>query len=1188
MKTKKQPAAKKPQPSSSQTRTGTSARKGAGRRASANSKRAAATQLTLVEAVAAPEMESRLTQDPTAERGSAATGRSAPVSKAKAKREPSPGDGAAPRRTAAELATKQREISVSEFFTKNRHLLGFDSPAKALLTTVKEMVDNSFDACEEAGILPDVTVSIFELSDTRHRVVVEDNGPGILRNQIPKVFGQLLYGSKFHRLRQSLTADQRVLIERRGVVERVPIGDLADEVMAPGEEARSVVDRGWRVPAFDPQTRQYSWQPVEQIIRHRRENEVFEITTEYGKRVRVTGCHSLFACRPGTLEPYPVEARSLRPGDAIIAPRRLPEPARVTKINLLEYIAEESLARRWAFVYGLPFDLLRRLHARAQVVHKTPKGRSRRYFRWTVSDEVIDVLDESWIQYMSRGFLPLRLVKQFNVERSCASGYLRTYHHGVPCETPVTWQLTRSLMRFLGLWVAEGHADLRQIAFTFGDRETHLVEEVAATARGLGLSTTIESRDLHAVRVKVFGGMLDILLPRWCGRGAHAKRVPAFVFGAGHRLRQHFLDGLYAGDGHQVKGRHVLTIGSVSRDLIADVEALWLLQGETAARSGPKVQLGLGRTPSTVWVLNLSTGARALHPSAGANAVSRIRSRSVPAELMPLARGGVRNRLAVGPTEILHAAGLGQGSNTIAKSISLIESMQVGRTYQIPELSTLAGARVTRHIAKHFADLGYLEAEGDGYTATAQVEGLRNQIGAVKAFATADLCLLRVRGIRRIEDPNPFVYDLSVPEGENFVAGEGMLACHNSRGQQGIGVSAAGMYGQLTTGKPIIITSRIGAKKPAHHFEIQIDTRRNQPVVVKDTEVEWDAEHGTRVELEIEATYKKGRHSVDGYLELTALANPHATIVYHSPKGEVSRFERAANELPREPKEIQPHPHGVELGMLLRMLQDTKARNVQSFLTSEFSRVSAKSADEILTKARISPTTSPGRVSRQTAETLYKAIGETKLMAPPTNCLSPIGDELIRAGLVKQGPADFVVAATRPPAVYRGNPFQVEVGIAYGGDRPGDELAELVRFANRVPLLYQQSACAITRAVLGTSWKSYGIQQSKGALPAAPMLIMVHIASVWVPFTSESKEAIAGYPEILKEIKLALQDCGRKLGAFLRRGAKLRDAELKRSYIEKYIPHIGIALQEILGLSEKDESKVVETLKDTLERSRTI
>jgi DNA topoisomerase-6 subunit B len=227
-------------------------------------------------------------------------------------------------------------------------------------------------------------------------------------------------------------------------------------------------------------------------------------------------------------------------------------------------------------------------------------------------------------------------------------------------------------------------------------------------------------------------------------------------------------------------------------------------------------------------------------------------------------------------------------------------------------------------------------------------------------------------------------------------------------------------------------------------------------------------------------------------------------------------------------------------------------------------------------------------VHRDSAEGLFKTIGAAKIMAPPTNCLSPIGQDLILAGLKQQVAADFLTAVTRPPAVYRGNPFQIEVGLAYGGPLPADELSELMRFANRVPLLYQQSACAITRGVLTTAWRSYGIQQSRGALPAAPMLLMVHIASAWVPFTSESKEAIAGYPEILKEIRLALQECGRRLGAFLRRGARERDAELKRSYIEKYIPHIGIALREILKLKDNEEEKVVTTLKDTLERSRKI
>ena len=104
---------------------------------------------------------------------------------------------------AQEMAKKHRDISVAEFFEKNRHLLGFDNARKALLTCVKEAVDNSLDACEEAGILPEIQVELIDMGNNRFRVIVEDNGPGIIRAQIPKVFAKLLYGSKFHRLKQS-------------------------------------------------------------------------------------------------------------------------------------------------------------------------------------------------------------------------------------------------------------------------------------------------------------------------------------------------------------------------------------------------------------------------------------------------------------------------------------------------------------------------------------------------------------------------------------------------------------------------------------------------------------------------------------------------------------------------------------------------------------------------------------------------------------------------------------------------------------------------------------------------------------------------------------------------------------------------------------------------------------------------
>jgi len=207
-------------------------------------------------------------------------------------------------------------------------------------------------------------------------------------------------------------------------------------------------------------------------------------------------------------------------------------------------------------------------------------------------------------------------------------------------------------------------------------------------------------------------------------------------------------------------------------------------------------------------------------------------------------------------------------------------------------------------------------------------------------------------------------------------------------------------------------------------------------------------------------------------------------------------------------------------------------------------------------------------------------------MAPPTNCLSPIGEELIAKTLARNLNPELILSATRPPAVYRGNPFQVEAGIAWGGDFPGDELATIFRFANRVPLQFEQGACAMTSAVINVPWRNYQVQQARGALPTAPMAILIHIASVWVPFTSESKKAVAHYDEILKEMRLALMEVGRKLATHLRKRKRLADAERKRSYIEKYIPQIGIALQQILELSDQQRGKAEVKLADILERSR--
>lgn len=462
-----------------------------------------------------------------------------------------------------------------------------------------------------------------------------------------------------------------------------------------------------------------------------------------------------------------------------------------------------------------------------------------------------------------------------------------------------------------------------------------------------------------------------------------------------------------------------------------------------------------------------------------------------------------------------------------------------------------------------------------------------------------------------VEDNGPGIVKAQVPHVfGRLLYGSKFHRLRQSRGQQGIGISAAGMYGQLTTGQPVKVRSKAGRRAIPMQYTIRIDTAKNRPEA-KDEPIEWDKQHGTEVSIPMEGEYRRGQRSIQEFLKLMAVSNPHVNLTFTEPDGTVTEYVRNTKDLPKEVEEIKPHPHGVELGILLKMIQESENRTVSAFLQQDFSRVGPGVAKEICEKASVKPTTNPRRLDTKTVQRIKDAIETTKIKAPPLTCIAPIGEDLIIAGLKKEVEADFYQAASRKPVVYRGRPFAVEVGIAYG--RPGDTLemtesgkiqqksvkkneellmgnadepVRLIRFANRVPLVFQQSACAITKAVVGTNWKNYGLQQPRGALPIGPMVIFVHIASVWVPFTSESKEAIAGYDEIMDELKRALMECGRKLGTHVRKGKKLANEFKKRNYITMYIPHVVDALREILELEEPEVEEATDKLTDVLERSR--
>jgi len=413
-----------------------------------------------------------------------------------------------------------------------------------------------------------------------------------------------------------------------------------------------------------------------------------------------------------------------------------------------------------------------------------------------------------------------------------------------------------------------------------------------------------------------------------------------------------------------------------------------------------------------------------------------------------------------------------------------------------------------------------------------------------------------------------------------------------SRGQQGIGISAAGMYGLITTGKPVLIITKTSKRKPAHEVLLKMDTSKNRADVVSETEHPEDDAlfpdgHGTRVEIEMQGKYFKGARSVDEYVQLTAIANPHCSITYlipptsTMPDGETVRYDRTVNELPDQPEEIKPHPHGIELGTLIGMLERTSELKLGGFFGKEFCRVGPKVATAATTKAGLTPQSWVKKVDHASAEKLYKALQSAKVMGPPTNCLSPIGVKTMLKGLEQGLEPDFITASSRPPAVYRGRPFVIEAGIAFGGNIPADQPARVYRFANRVPLQYQQSACSSFKSVMEMNWKNYSLQQPRGALPVGPMVVMIHMASVWVPFTSESKEAIADYDAIRKEMGLALKECGRKLGMYIRKRQKMKRAGERRDIFKRYIGEVATACEKLTG---EDAKNVYEHLLAVAER----
>jgi len=1261
---------------------------------------------------------------------------------------------------AEELEKSHQEISIAEFFNKNKQMLGFDSKSRALVTTIKEGVDNALDASEEARILPNISVTVKEKGDY-YQIRIKDNGPGITEDNIPNVFGKLLYGSRFMSRSQSLPHDEEVLIERNGAVGYMKIGEIVESYLQ--EEGYQQIPDTMKTPSFNRQTGEVEWENVTGVSKHKTENDLFRVTTERGRTVTVTGNHSLFTLDLSDTDSFvsEKEAAEIDEDTSIIAPQNIPQVNNGERktLNMLKAISVDDVLDNRLYVYDIDPTLIQ------QIIDEGEKKRvsegyskKRTVYEYNGCTILKDSLEQN---YLSDSYLPAEIVLRLGWEEKVSDGVIRTYKVGGEItEHPVSVELTPEFMRFLGHYISEGHAEERQFALTFGSHETDYVEHTENVIGSTwGLSTTTVQRERNSTRVKGFGGIVPTVLKNLCGSSARQKNVPDFVFDAPAPLQAELLNGLYQGDGSEKHPSNQLSHSTVSENLAKQISTLWNMLGVNSSFQ-EKTSQGYTDEPTKKYVTEVYGESVGRLPSFTTSVDSRqtTSNRISTAELEEFnIRDSNYETVPATAAGVLLGIGLANSydqANEYADYIDSVSNNEATVSLHGNQINIL----VEHNILHKEKELTELTEFGE------EVADLCNR---TERFGDSDICTLSVKNVEKVDRPE-FVYDISVPgqtgSDENFlIANSGGIHAANSRGQQGIGVSAAVLYAQQTSGKPATVISKTRSNDTAYKYNIRIDTDTNEPQIADKVTDSYDYESGTEIILEMVGNMR-GRKQLEEYIKNTAILNPYATITIDAPNLSYSS-DRVIEELPEKPEPIKPHPHGTSLGQLIDMLEETEQEDLSEFLKNDFTKVGSKTADNIIKnynkaefgKEFVFPIKNSERIeesieqnifsiiSRKSTEakqqlsdciteklfnengdgikysdihqtvyscadnvegdcderigetvrdnivrvvletllfnsvpafqkivsnetsnrkrrdvtdkltvvvleilardndfmsegiftekyleraidkavqvireeygapfgdtafekvknvfwseyaeisvrevpslrslrrnrdkcgSLRNALSETKVHAPSSKCLSPIGESAIESGLRQEYNADYYTASQRTGGVYKGSPFIVEAGVAYGGELDEQSQISIQRYANKVPLVYQQSACAITNTVEDISWRNYKLKQSGSyGIPVGPMVLVVHVASTNVRFKSEAKNAISNIPELEEEIELAVREVARGVKKHIKKQKSLKERQEKQEAIDEIINPMAEAFANVLNTEAPDTTR---------------
>ncbi|MDV3278196.1 MAG: DNA topoisomerase VI subunit B [Nitrososphaerales archaeon] len=927
----------------------------------------------------------------------------------------------------------------------------------------------------------------------------------------------------------SFPYDEPVLVRVGGRVQVTPIGELVEGELSrrgcmrlDSTHYRAASD-GIEVLTLDENLKM-CFRKVTSVFKHRSPAKLWSVKLQEGRAVRTTSSHNVFVLGE-RLGVTCKETRFLARGDRVLVPSATTNLLReVTEIDLLEEIAalgdddmglimvhgisrqyptrpskqavllatiggkettfEELRSNSQSLGFANAENLIGALRRRGQletlsrgVYAMTSKRGRTRY-----------AIPRDWVHTDSVPYLYVRENPIDGLDAVALTISVRQGRGGLPAKL----KISPELMRILGYFTSEGSISKGyKLSFSFGTHElrTHVSDLVNCLKVVFNIEPTVTVEHETAVNVVVNDATIAFLFQKVLRTGTRSedKRIPWPVFNSSDVFASEYLNAYIRGDGHvqTSKRNRKITLATSSERLFTDFKYLLTLLGRHFACGYQKASERVVKGRSTYF-----RGSYLIY----------IREGLAP-ECDSLAVGPFRESLVRKPrTNLTNAYHKSVQKNWLRTNFAAEDLPEALRKVVWSD----AGALAVKNVEQVPSDSEWvydISVEGvERFIGGHAVALLHNSFDACEMAGTPPDVYVRMISENPSPDiPDPKPYRLTVTDNGPGVAPQHVPSAfgkvfygskyvlRQSRGMFGLGGTMAILYGQITTNKPVVITTSHDGKKK-HTFEMIIDIGENRPVVLKRSSSEADGTTGTRVDVALEGDYLRASQKIGDYFKQTALVASYANITFIDPLGQVTFYERATSSMPIPPKETLPHPHGIDVEAFKRIVKLSEEHDMKTFMVSHFHRVGERIATRFLEFAGISPRLPPKRLNNNQIVAMVDALQRfPDFLQPDAAVLSPVGEQILLAGVNKELQPEFSTVVARPPSSYSGFPFLVEVAVVYGGKilQPG---IKLFRFANRIPLLYDESSDVSFEVVNEElDWRRYHVPQE------APVGVITHI-----------------------------------------------------------------------------------------------